>query len=88
MVALREKKSTGEWRCQLTPWHLRSAVLNSSGNKCAEMIKLWGKRWLKRDFDPSLGALLVISRLTGTQLMFDQLNVDWSFEGLWEGPLL
>ena len=41
MVGLREKKSTGGWRCQLTPWHLRFAVLNSSGNKCAKIIASW-----------------------------------------------
>ena len=39
-VASRAKKSTGGGLCQLTPWHLRSAVLNSSGNKCAKILAL------------------------------------------------
>ena len=53
MVSFREKKSTGEGRCQLSQWHLRLAVLNPSGNNCAK-IKLWANRW-KGELDPSLG---------------------------------
>ena len=32
-AASRAKKSTGGGLCQITPWHLKSAILNSSGNK-------------------------------------------------------
>ena len=62
-VASRAKKSTGGGLCQLTPWHLKSAVLNSSGNKCAKMLAIWANRWSRGDFDTSLGAILAMSRL-------------------------
>ena len=35
LAASRAKKSTGGGLCQLTPWHIKSAVMNSAGNKCA-----------------------------------------------------
>ena len=62
-VASKAKKSTGGGLCQLTPWHLRSAVLNSSGNKCAKMLAVWANRWAKGDYDTGLGAILAMSRL-------------------------
>ena len=37
-VSSRAKKSTCGGLCQLTPWHLRSAILNSPGNKCAKIL--------------------------------------------------
>ena len=46
-AASRAKKSTGGGLCQLTPWHLKSAVLNSSGNKCAKMLAVWANRWAR-----------------------------------------
>ena len=39
-VASRAKKSTGGGLCPLTPWHIRSAILNSSGSKCFKMLAL------------------------------------------------
>ena len=62
-VASRAKKSTGGGLCQLTPWHLKSAVVNSSGNKCAKMFAVWANRWARGDFDSILGAILAMSRL-------------------------
>ena len=62
-VASRAKKSTGGGLCQLTPWHLKSAVLNSSGNKCAKMLAAWANRWARGDYDTSMGAILAMSRL-------------------------
>ena len=62
-VASRAKKSTGGGLCQLTPWHLRSAVLNSAGNKCAKILAQWANRWAGGDFDTNLGAVLAMSRL-------------------------
>ena len=61
--ASRAKKSTEGGLCQLTPWHLKLAVVNSSGNKCAKMLVLWANRWAKGDFDMSLGAVLAMSKL-------------------------
>ena len=55
MVALREKKLTGEWRFQLTPWNLRFAVFNTSGNKGVKIIKPWANRLVKGDFDQNVG---------------------------------
>ena len=40
LAASRAKKSTGGGLCQLTPWHLKAAVLNSPGNKCGKMLAL------------------------------------------------
>ena len=37
-IASRANKSTGGGLCQLTPRHVRSAILDSAGNKCAEML--------------------------------------------------
>ena len=62
-AASRAKKSTGGGLCQLTPWRLKSAVVNSSGNKCSKMLAQWANRWAKGDFDTSLGAVLAMSRL-------------------------
>ena len=62
-AASRAKKSTGGGLCQLTPWHLKAAVVNSPGNKCAKMLALWANRWAKGDFDTSLGSVLAMSRL-------------------------
>ena len=62
-VASRAKKSTGGGLCQLTSWHLRTAVLNSPGNKCAKTLALWANRWARGEFDTSLGAVLAMSRL-------------------------
>ena len=62
-AASRAKKSTGGGLCQITPWHLKAAVSNSSGNKCAKMLAQWANRWARGDFDTSLGALLAMSRL-------------------------
>ena len=61
--ALRAKKSTGGGLCQLTPWHLKTAVANSSGNKCAKVLAQWANRWARGDFDRGLGAALAMSRL-------------------------
>ena len=58
LAASRAKKSTGGGLCQLTPWHLKSAVLNSPGNKCGKMLALWANRWARGDFDTELGAIL------------------------------
>ena len=63
LAASRAKKSTGGGLCQLTPWHLKSAVMNSSGNKCAKMLALWANRWAQGDFDTDLGAIIAMSRL-------------------------
>ena len=62
-VASSAKKSTGGGLCQLTPWHLRSAVLNSSGNKCTKMLAVWANRWARGDYDTGLRAILAIFRL-------------------------
>ena len=80
-VAKRAKKSTGGGLCQLTPWHLRAAVLNSSGNKCAKMFALWANRWARGDFDTNLGAVLLMSRLipstrTEKHTIFDLWHLD------------
>ena len=61
--ASRAKKSTGGGLCQLTPWHLKSAVVNSPGNKCAKILAQWSNRWARGDFDISLGAIFAMSRL-------------------------
>ena len=63
VVASRAKKSTGGGLCQLTPWHLRSAILNSAGNKCAKILAQWANRWARGEFDTNLGAVLAMSRL-------------------------
>ena len=61
--ALRAKKSTGGGLCQLTPWHLKTAVDNSSGYKCAKVLAQWANRWARGEFDTSLGAVMAMSRL-------------------------
>ena len=43
-TASMAKKSTGGGLCQLTPWHLKAAVTNSSGNKCAKALAVWANR--------------------------------------------
>ena len=63
LAASRAKKSTGGGLCQLTPWHLKTAVNNSSGNKCAKVLAQWANRWARGDFDTGLGAVLAMSRL-------------------------
>ena len=62
-VSSRAKKSTGGGLCQLTPWHLKSAILNSPGNRCVKMLAVWANRWAKGDFDTSVGAIFAMSRL-------------------------
>ena len=59
----RAKKLIRGGLCQLTPWHLRSAVLNSAGNKSAKVLALWANRWAEGAFDTNLGAVLAMSRL-------------------------
>ena len=61
--ASRAKKSTGGGLCQLTSWYLKSAVVNSPGNKCAKILAQWSNRWGRGDFDTSLGAILAMSKL-------------------------
>ena len=63
VVASRAKKSTGGGLCQLTPWYLRSAILNSAGNKCAKILAQWANRWARGEFGTNLGAVLAMSRL-------------------------
>ena len=62
-AASRAKKSTGGGLCQLTPWHLKTAVGNSSGNKCAKVLAQWANRWSRGEFDTDLGAVMAMSRL-------------------------
>ena len=62
-TASKAKKSTGGGLCQLTPWHLKAAVSNSPGNRCAKALAWWANRWARGDFDTHLGALLAMSRL-------------------------
>ena len=62
-AASRAKKSTGGGLCQLTPWHLKTAVDNSSGNKCAKVLAQWANRWARGEFDTSLGAVMAIPPL-------------------------
>ena len=86
-VASRAKKSTGGGLCQLTPWHLRSAVLNSSGNKCAKMLAAWANRWARGDYDSSLGAIFSMSRLIPIYKDWktdDVRRLGHPFEDCWE----
>ena len=81
MSPFRTMKSTGSGLCKLTPWHLKSAVVNSSGNKCSKLLAQWANGWARGDFDTSLGAALAMSKLIPIYTdELDLLHVAQQFE--------
>lgn len=63
MKVASRAKSTGGGLCQLTQWHLKSAILKSPGNRCAKSLAQWANRWTRGEFDTNLGTVLAMSRL-------------------------
>ena len=57
------RKLTSGGLQQITPWHLKRALLSSSNEDCACTATLLATRWAKGDFCQSLGELTAESKL-------------------------
>ena len=62
-AAKNAKRLTSGGLQQITPWHLRRALLSSPNNNCANTAANLAARWAKGDYCLTLGKLAAESKL-------------------------